>query len=262
MNLFSLSIVSHGHARFIEKLLRGLSNCSESDFEVVLTLNFPETIAIDLRSLPFHVEVLNNLFPKGFAANHNAAFLASRGANFVILNPDIELLDDPFVPLARLMITEPHGIYAPVVVNRIGVLEDSMRRFPSPFALFKKLLARTLRFELQSDPIPSDGAVYRPDWVAGMFVVVPRAIYARLAGLNERYHMYYEDVDFCARARLAGFSVLVSKDARVIHEAQRDSHRKFRYFVWHLQSALKFFTSKAYWKIGMRRFFRTGSILR
>jgi GT2 family glycosyltransferase len=67
--------------------------------------------------------------------------------------------------------------------------------------------------------------------------------------------MYFEDVDFCARARLAGCQVLVSRQAKVIHDAQRDSHRKMRYMLWHVGSALRFFTSAAYVRIRLNRLF-------
>ena len=85
--------------------------------------------------------------------------------------------------------------------------------------------------------------------------MVPRGIFEKLQGLNQRYHLYYEDVDFCARARLAGCAILVSTRAKVIHQAQRDSHRKLRYLMWHLHSAVKFFTSGSYLRIQMRRMF-------
>jgi hypothetical protein len=255
MSVFSISIVSHGHARYIIPLLRSLAALGRSDIEVILTINYPEQFDLDFAALPYPLQIIENPVRKGFAANHNAAFAASTGHNFVILNPDIELIGDPFAPLAILMQQMPGALYAPVVLNHLGELEDSMRFFPSPPLLFKKLVAKMLHLKMRNDVVPSTAEVLMPDWVAGMFIVVPRALYSELKGLNERYHMYYEDVDLCARARLGGHPVLVSRNAQVVHEAQRDSHRKLQYLLWHMLSALKFFTSEAYLKINLRRAF-------
>ena len=258
MNLtFSISLVSHGHREYISRLLEELAHLQRADFEVILTLNLPEELPGNLEALPFNVNVLKNSAPQGFAANHNAAFMVSRGENFVILNPDIELLNDPFDVLAALLSENPGSICAPTVVDHAGILEDSARHFPTPVFLLKKLLSKLFKFRVPIDAVEARNDVLMPDWVAGMFMVVPRDIYIRLHGLNERYHMYYEDVDFCARARLAGYQILVSKRAKVIHEAQRDSHRKIGYLLWHLKSAFKFFTSTAYVRIQLRRMFGT-----
>jgi N-acetylglucosaminyl-diphospho-decaprenol L-rhamnosyltransferase len=252
---FSISIVSHGHKKHITGLIEDLARLRRSDFEVILTLNLPEDLEIDCSALPFPTKLIHNAAPKGFAANHNAAFAKSEADYFVILNPDIKLVDDPFGVLLSLLEENPDSICAPVIVNDSGSPEDSARSFPSPVLLLRKLASKILGLPRPSDVVPAEGNVLMPDWVAGMFIVVHRDIYARLGGLSERYHMYYEDVDFCARAGLAGCRVLVSKQARVIHNAQRDSHRKLRYTLWHLRSAFKFFTSSAYLRVRLNRLF-------
>jgi GT2 family glycosyltransferase len=71
-------------------------------------------------------------------------------------------------------------------------------------------------------------------------------VFAALGGFDERYFMYYEDVDLCARVREAGLDVRLDPAARAVHAAQRDSHRRPRYLAWHLRSMLRFWTSAAY----------------
>jgi GT2 family glycosyltransferase len=251
----SLSIVSHGNRDTVAELLADLQRLGRSDIEVILTLNLPETPPDLVDGLPFPVKLIANAFPKGFAANHNAAFAACQGDYFVLLNPDIRLPDDPFDILLAVIEQSPQSICAPSVQNDAGGLEDSARNFPSPLFLFKKLASKVLGFSLSPDRVAGSDDLQMPDWVAGMFIMVPRAIYRDLHGLSERYRLYYEDVDFCARARLAGCKVLVSRRARVIHHAQRTSHRNLRYLSWHLQSACKFFISAAYLKIQAQRWF-------
>lgn len=251
----SLSIVSHGNRESVASLIADLVRLGRTDIDVILTLNLPEQLPANPAGLPFRVKVIENAAPKGFAANHNAAFAASDGDYFVLLNPDIRLFDDPFDILLALLANAPACIAAPLVLNEAREIEDSARNFPTPLLLVKKLAGKVFGHSLAQEVVPGKDDLLEPDWVAGMFMMVPRGVYQQLHGLNERYHLYYEDVDFCARARLAGCRILVSRRAKVIHHAQRASHRSARYLMWHLQSACKFFTSGAYLKIQMQRLF-------
>lgn len=247
----TLSIVSHGHRAHVATLLQQLARLDRGDFEVILTLNLPEPVALD--ALPYPVRLIQNPTPKGFGANHNAAFDKSNGDYFVILNPDIELPQDPFGPLLKLAERDSLNICAPVILDAEGQVEDSARNFPTPYGLFKRLLCRLLGRSIVPDTLRQDADTLQPDWVAGMFVMVARQTYLRLGGFNDAYFLYFEDVEFGARARLAGCHILVCKQARVIHQAQRDSHRQVRFMWWHLQSAAKFFLSFVYLRVLFRR---------
>lgn len=249
----TLSIVSHGHRAHVAILLQQLARLDRSDIEVILTLNLPEPEPVPLDALPYPVRLIHNPAPKGFGANHNAAFLESSGDYFVILNPDIELAEDPFGALLSLAEKDRLNICAPVILDSAGQVEDSARNFPTPYGLFKRMLCRLLGRPIVPDTLRQDADTLQPDWVAGMFVMVARDTYQRLGGFNDAYFLYFEDVEFGARARLAGCHILVCKHARVIHQAQRDSHRRLRYMAWHLQSAAKFFFSFVYLRVLFRR---------
>jgi GT2 family glycosyltransferase len=79
-----------------------------------------------------------------------------------------------------------------------------------------------------------------------MFMLFPCHVFQDLKGFDERYFLYYEDVDICARMSLAGVRVALCPDIRVFHHAQRSSHRNMKYLKWHLASMLRFFTSPVY----------------
>lgn len=256
----TLSIVSHRHMPYVCRLLQDIARFQRDDVEVILTLNLPESLSFAPETLPFPVQIIRNLNPKGFAANHNHAFRLSQGEHFVILNPDIRLIENPFPALLGMLENNRQCIAAPLIINGMGGIEDSARRFPTPYLLLKKLAGKLFRFTVANEVVPEKNEMLMPDWVAGMFIVVPRRIYEKLGGLNEYYFLYYEDVDFCARARLAGCEILVNRSVRVVHEAQRDSHRKPRYMFWHMKSAAKFFTSQAYLRISLQRWFRSPQI--
>ena len=133
-------------------------------------------------------------------------------------------------------------LIAPQIVNETGVIQDSFRSLPTPFELIRRRLPGYTFKPYQPD---SDGMV-RPDWIAGMFWLVRSEAYRQLGGMDEKFFLYLEDVDFCTRARLRGMKILVDTKIQIIHEAKRSSRKSLKYLFLHLQSAILFFTSKVY----------------
>jgi len=204
----------------------------------------PTSWSTTLEGLAFPVHVIRNETPKGFAVNQDQAFSHAVGGYFCVMNPDIRLIDDPFPALLSCMEDADIGVAAPLVVDAHGKLEDSARRFPTPL----KILCKALGGCRGSDYPVTDEIVF-PDWVAGMFMLFHRETFEESGGFDERYFLYYEDVDLCAKLRLLGYEVALCPDAKVIHHARRSSHRSLKYLSWHLASMLRFFLSAPFLKI-------------
>ena len=235
----SISVVSHGQGSLVDALLRDLSACARTAVEVLLTVNIPETLpfAPERAGLPVRVQI--NAEPRGFGANHNAAFARSRGRHFCVINPDIRLEADPFPSLLACLQEPGAGVAAPLIRNPAGEIEDSARRFPTPWTILKK----ALRASPEVEYLVSGAQPVHPDWVAGMFMLFPRDVFAEIGGFDERYFLYYEDVDLCARLVGRGRHAVLCPAAEAVHEARRQSRRSLRYMRWHLASMLRFFVS-------------------
>ena len=80
------------------------------------------------------------------------------------------------------------------------------------------------------------------EWVGGMFMLFSSSAYAQIAGFDERYFMYVEDVDVCTRLWNAGLKVMACPCAVVIHEARRASRRSWGHLRWHITSLLRYFS--------------------
>lgn len=240
----SISLISHGQFSLARHVLGDLQSCCVGDIaEVILTINVDESVTLPPEHFAFPVRVLRNPSPKGFGANHNAAFRHATGDFFCVLNPDIRLTVNPFPALLALEGQNGVGVVAPRIVNAAGEREDSARRFPTPIELLGKA------FGGRSASVPDASGVSAPDWVAGMFMLFPRSVFEEIGGFDERYFLYYEDVDLCARLALAGYKRLVCMDARIVHDARRSSHRNLRYAIMHLRSILRFFSSDVYRRV-------------
>ena len=247
-------MVSHGQAQIVSLLLDDLKMVSTAnDIVVTLTLNIPETLPFDPETFPFLIHVVKNVIAKGFGANHNAAFYKYQNDStyFCVVNPDIRLNQDPFSALLTCLNNDAIGLAAPMVVGESGLQEDSARLFPTPFKILCKVFGggKGSDYEIKNEPV-------FPDWVGGMFMLFPREIFEKLNGFNERFFLYYEDVDLCARLRLLGYEVAVCPAAKVVHHARRSSHSSYRYLKWHLTSMLRFFCSAVFLQVIWRKFSR------
>ena len=241
----SISIVSHLQGYLLKALLDDLNQCCNVfPLEVLLTLNLPEELPFKARDYSFPILVLENPVAKGFSANHNQAFSKSTGQFFCVMNPDIRIDQEVFAELHGCLQGAVVGIAAPVVMGASGAMEDSARHFPTPF----KILCKALGACRGSDYIVKDKTIF-PDWVAGMFMLFRREVFETLGGFDERYFLYYEDVDLCARLRLQGYTVAMCPAVKVVHHAQRRSHRNLKYMSRHLSSMLRFFLSMPFLKI-------------
>ncbi len=231
----TLSVVSHRQNALVNGLLADLARVCGSDLEVVLTRNVADPIAVASGALPFALHAIDNAAPKGFGANHNAAFAHCRTPYFCVANPDIRLAADPFPPLIEALCEERAGAAGPLVRNPAGAIEDSARRFPT----FGRLLAKAFGAPAGPD-YPADRGPQEVDWVGGMFMLLRADTYRALGGFDEAYFLYYEDVDLCRRLRAAGKTVVYQPAAEVVHDARRGSHRNLALTRHHAASMLRF----------------------
>lgn len=231
----SISIVSHYQGALVADLLSDLGTHCAIPIEVILTINAPEVLPFDATAFSFPVTVLKNEIPKGFGANHNAAFQLATAEYFCVLNPDIRLENDPFPLLLDALSDTENGVVGPLIISPAGNIEDSARRFPTPLLILKRVLlgVRAIDYEITSD------TVY-PDWIAGMFMLFRSQSFRQIDGFDEKYFLYYEDVDLCLNLRRAGYRAALIPKAVAIHDARRESHRNIKYLLWHMQSLLRF----------------------
>ena len=240
--LLSISVVSHGQMALIAGLMQDIQrHCSNLSIEFVLTLNLDEPLTFHDSDFFYPVKIIKNLAPKGFGANHNQAFELAHGQYFCVINPDIRFESNPFPELLKCLEKAHTGVVAPLVLGPTGELEDSVRRFPTPSIIFSKSLGQRQKtdYSVRTQDV-------EPVWVGGMFMLFPRHIFQQLHGFDERYFLYYEDVDLCGRLQLVGYRVAVCPGSQVVHHAQRSSHRSLKYLRWHLASMLRFFLSPVY----------------
>jgi GT2 family glycosyltransferase len=155
----------------------------------------------------------------GFATAVNRGSRRSRGEWVLLLNPDVTVhdgfLDEVLESAQRFPAVDPSaGVVGFQMRHRDGTRQASAGAFPTLARTVAGLVVPRARRKCQHQR----SAVRQPvPWVTGGCLLVRRDCFEHLGGMDQSYFLYYEDVDFCRRARAHGWSVWYEPGLRVTH---------------------------------------------
>jgi N-acetylglucosaminyl-diphospho-decaprenol L-rhamnosyltransferase len=163
---------------------------------------------------------------RGFAAGNNAALRERLNAvappeYVLLLNPDTVVRPGAVAALVEFMDANPAvGIAGSRLEDPDGTSQRSAFRFPgvaSEFEAGVRLgpVSRLLRRVLVAPPVRDDR--HPTDWVAGASMIVRRRVFEDIGLLDDGYFLYFEETDFCLRAKRAGWPTWYVPDSRVVH---------------------------------------------
>ena len=173
------------------------------------------------------IEAGDNL---GFARASNRGWRATSASFVLFLNPDAVLEAGAVEALVALLESRPDvGIVGPATFNRDGTPQVSFGPDLTPLAEWRQSgLVRAVRAR-DPETLRTLGATIareqEPDWISGSCLLARRSLLERLSGFDERFFLYEEDVDLCARARASGSRVVFTPAARVTHGLGRSMEK-------------------------------------
>lgn len=156
---------------------------------------------------------------KGFSAGINLGVRSGSGSApaILVLNADTRLGEGSVAPLLQAVQRPGVGIAAPLVRGADGRLIHTLRREPNlggALGLARMGLKRYSEYLTDPEEYRSERAV---DWATGAALCISRQCHEVLGGWDESYFLYSEEVDFCLRARDAGFFTLFVPESEVVH---------------------------------------------
>lgn len=183
---------------------------------------------IETMALP--VQLLRNGQNVGFAAGCNQGAASATADYILFLNPDTRLFGDTLGTMVDFMESPSAariGICGPQVVDGEGRPTISCARFPTLPIFFGKMtrLNRLVPRLLPGHHLTAAETVRSQvvDQVIGAAFLVRRDLFEHLGGFDERYFLYFEEVDFALRASAAGSGSYFLREARVFHAEGRSS---------------------------------------
>jgi len=162
----------------------------------------------------------------GFAYGNNAGLRHAISSHptlgcAILLNPDTVVAPGAIGSLLAYLDEHPKvGIAGARIVNEKGWPESSAHRLPSPLGELEDAaqfapLSRVLHAHAVSPPIAS--AAHLCDWVSGACMAIRREVFDAVGPLDEGYFLYFEEVDYCLRAKRAGWHCAFVPEACVTH---------------------------------------------
>jgi N-acetylglucosaminyl-diphospho-decaprenol L-rhamnosyltransferase len=176
---------------------------------------------------PAPLQVIRNLQNRGFAGACNQGAAGVDADLLLFLNPDTLLMPGSLEQPARYLQAPEHagiGIVGIQLVDDSGQVARNTARTPTPFSMvgnsigLDRLMPSIVPPHFVTDWAHDDTRVV--DQVMGAFLMVRRNVFEALGGFDERFFVYYEDMDFAVRARELGWSSVYLSTAQAFHRGQ------------------------------------------
>lgn len=170
------------------------------------------------------VTIVENRSNIGYGAGNNAAVRQAKGEYLLIVNPDNVLPRDGIEAMLTYLQEHPDtGIVGPALVYPDGTVRPSARPFPTPADLFRKRMNPTKwhqEFERARKTLEKKDAV-DVDWMVGACLLLKTELFRKLGGFDERFFLFFEDIDICRRIHDMGLRVVYLPKIKVLDRKGR-----------------------------------------
>ncbi|MBI2057756.1 MAG: glycosyltransferase family 2 protein [Candidatus Yanofskybacteria bacterium] len=225
-----------------------------------------ETLVVDSEAQTETGEILKEKFSwakylpltknVGYAAGVNHGLKNAKGEHVLILNPDIIVTPGSVQKMLECLDqNQDIGLCGPKLLNFNGQTQNSKFRFYRPLTIvYRRTFLGKMPFakkHLADFNIKNlnPGSKSFPDWLMGSALMTTQAALKKVGLMDERFKLYFEDVDWAKRFWENGYKVAYLPSAAMLHYHIRQSRAGFDFLDvflrretrWHIESAIKYF---------------------
>lgn len=172
----------------------------------------------DTNNLVSLVESKSN---SGFSAGNNIGIQALEADNYLLLNSDTIVRPGAISELMKCSAEHPEaGLVSPRLEWPDAKPQESCFRYPTPISEFVDAAATgpvTKMFPNHVVALEVSDELVRPQWTSFACVLIKAEVLKKIGLLDDGFFMYYEDIEFCHRAMKAGWSIVHTPKAHVVH---------------------------------------------
>lgn len=221
-----VSLVNTNNRKLLEPCLESLykEHTGTYSMEVWLVDNVSTDGSVEMVQAKYpQVKLIVNTKREGFGANHNKVLRAAKGRYYLVLNEDTVILDHAVDKLVAFADNSPKaGIVGPKTFNPDMTLQQTCVHFPVPSTQLKQMFfTRTSDFSNNAYSDASHDTVQSVDWLRGSCLLVRDEALRSVGMLDERFFIFYEEVDWCHRMVKAGWANVHCPDAKIIHVSRQ-----------------------------------------
>lgn len=232
--------------------LRSVAETSAAGFSlhrvVVVDNGSRDDSLVGIEQLGVPVQIMRQGYNSGFARACNRGAAGSRADYLLFLNPDSRLFADSLSRPVRFLQQPENRDIAVVSIQLLDEHNDITRscaRFPTAGLFVSRILGlhrlfpRHFPIHIMIDWDHTDSRDV--DHVIGAFYLIRRSIFEELGGFDERFFVYWEDIDLSLRVRQAGWRTHYLADAQAFHKGGGTSeHAKVKRLYFSLRSRLQY----------------------
>ena len=217
----------------------------EGSFEVIVVDNGSQTD--ELRKLSEgikmnkykSIKLVRNNNNLGFSKGCNIGAKSAGGDLYLFLNNDTIVNEKGIVDMTEYLIKHQEvGILGGQLKNLNGSDQPSVGKFYNLFYALIYLLGMQKHGLIDKNP----SVVSEVDWVKGGFLMVRKNVFDKLSGFDEEIFMYTEDMEFCYRAKQAGFKTFFYPNTSIFHREHGSTNRSFA--IIHIYKGILYFYKK------------------
>ncbi len=217
-----------------------------SDYEIIIVDNASQPLIQEYaqKNSLIYIKNKRNL---GFGAAMNKGIQHAKGEYIALLNPDILITKQTFPTIITYLKKNKNvGIIGPKLLAINNALQYSCKRFPDILTLIIRRFSfvflvhyfrkRTEYYEMHDYDHATPQHV---DWLSGAFLVGRKEVFTEFL-FDERFFLYFEDVDICRRIGQK-YDIMYFPNAVATHYAAHGSKKSAKLFFYHLSSMMQYF---------------------
>lgn len=229
-NHISIIIISYNCQ---EEIARCLSSIASLQNEIIVVdNNSKDKTTCDIRENYPRVILIENKENLGFARGVNLGIKKASGEYLVLLNPDTEILNDGIKKLVEFAATNKNiAAVGPRLLNTDGSFQPSAYSFPTTLWASLHLLQISKLFSKEKvgkffPYFSRPDKIQEVDWVTGACICIKKEALKKVGLFDENYFLYFEEIDWCKRAKENGWKIYYYPPAVITHHLERSSSQE------------------------------------
>ena len=243
---FSIIIVNYNTKELLENCIVSLmENLNKNDYEIIIVDNNSTDGSVEMLEKEFSqkVKIIKNKNNIGFGAANNQGSKLAKEKYLFFLNSDTLVKYNIFNEIKdEFESNGDYGVIAPKLILENGEEQSfAYGNFPTLTSLMKEKIFKSIKQTEKK---------VETDWVSGAAMIVRKRLYDKVGGFDEKFFMYFEDIDLCKKIRNLGNKIVVQKNISLIHlggkSINKNKERKKVYY-----ESQNYFFKKYYGLINM-----------
>jgi N-acetylglucosaminyl-diphospho-decaprenol L-rhamnosyltransferase len=213
----SIIIVTYNNEKEIKICIESIL-LSNSDLEILIVDNYSndKTLQI-LKTFGNKIKIIESGKNLGFGKASNLGAKEANGEYLIFLNPDTKNIANNFFEklVTYLEKNFSYGLISPAIINSEKKIVKSVRKLPTAFGAFREyILGQKGAYDFYQ---PSYDGLCAVECIVGACIAIKKDFFNKLGGFNEKYFMYFEDIELCREINKAGFKIGYLPNLQIEH---------------------------------------------